>query len=129
MNRHERRAAKARKKLPNILEVKCGQCLRTEETTRYYCYVCGDEAKGWAWRHDPSLLGYGVAHIQCHCGRCEPIDVPLCERCVKSEGSSDVIARKYRNAPDLEIVKGGAYASIESLKRDLATDATGLTKH
>jgi hypothetical protein len=33
-------------------------------------------------------------------------DVPLCETCVASDGTTDAIVRKFWNAPDLKIEEG-----------------------
>lgn len=35
------------------------------------------------------------------------IDVPLCEPCLVSSDTYDAIARKYLNAPDLEMIDKG----------------------
>jgi hypothetical protein len=120
MNRKERRAAKARKSMPAIVEIRVGRCRVNQELkTRLECCACGNDAAPWPWPDDPRAMGYGVARVECHCGKCKgPFDFPVCERCANSEDISDVLARKFFGAPNLQIEKGGLYESVESLKRD-----------
>jgi hypothetical protein len=127
MNRHDRRAARAR--APDIIETAIGRCVMASENT-VTCFVCGNEAKAWPWPDGPALQGYGIARITCHCGQCngEPYDMPICERCHSSGDVDKAVIRKLYKAPDLKITQGGHYNSIESLKQNLKTPTRG-TKH
>jgi hypothetical protein len=123
MNRKERQAAKARKSMPAIVEIRVGRCRVNQEIKRKLeCYACGNDAAPWPWPDDPRAAGYGIARVECHCGKCKgPFNFPVCESCANSADISDVLARKFFGAPDLKIEKGGLYESVESLKRDLGT--------
>jgi hypothetical protein len=121
MNRKERRAAKARKSMPAIVEIRVGRCRVNQELkTKLECCACGSGASPWPWPDDPGAMGYSIARVECYCGKCKgPVDFPLCEGCANSADTSDVLARKFFGAPNLQIEKGGLYESVESLKRDL----------
>jgi|SRR5262249_25886268 len=100
MNGRERRRAA---KLGDIVEIKFGRVVfhikPGEDTSRDVCFVCGKPATAWLW---PQLdcMAHGFAYIN---GKF----VLLCEDCFNTEEKTyGAIARKYWNAPNIEISKG-----------------------
>jgi hypothetical protein len=116
MNRKERRR---RAKRGDIVEIKLGRVVfdikPAEDTSRDICYVCGKSATAWSYP-EKGGMAHGFADIN---GRI----VLLCESCFDTEKTTDAIMRKYVNAPNLEISKGGTYESVEQLRHDLANAA------
>jgi hypothetical protein len=99
MNRHERRK---RTKLGDVVEIKHGRIIKPGEDI---CYVCSKPATAWPWP-ECSVMAHSFATIN------EQF-VLLCEICFN--GDLNAIARKYLNAPDLEISKSDTYKTINEL--------------
>jgi hypothetical protein len=117
MNRRERRK---RAKLGDIVEIRLARVgfdiKPGENTSRDLCYVCG--APATAWSYPRGGLAHGAAEISD--GRKQQI-VLLCEACFAAEEKNGgAIIRKYWEAPDLTTEKGGAYESVDQLRRDIA---------
>jgi hypothetical protein len=90
MNRHDRRAARKR---GETIFIDYGCLLERDQNygLPVECYVC-------ATAHKAS----GIARID---DKQSTTIVPLCEACLACRGND--VARKYLNAPDLEISEGG----------------------
>jgi len=99
MNRRERRRAA---KLGDIVEIKFGRIVSGikpgEDISRDVCFVCEKPATAWPWP-ERSCMAHGFAYVN---GQI----VLLCEDCFNTEEISNAIARKYWNAPNIEISKG-----------------------
>jgi len=114
MNR--RKAAK----LGDIVEIKLGRVVFDikpgEDTRRDICFVCAKPATAWLVPEGsagPILEGsmaHGFANVK---GQI----VLLCEDCFNTEEKTcSAIARKYWNAPDMEISEGGTYEDIDEIR-------------
>jgi hypothetical protein len=90
MNRHEKRAEKKLNR--NLIFIDHGRLLERDQNygQPVVCYVCGT-----------SHRADGLARIR---SRQETVDVPLCARCWDD---SDAVGRKFLNAPQMKIIKGG----------------------
>ncbi len=91
MNRHDRRVARKR---GDIILIDYGHLLERDQNygLPVGCYVCATAHKA-----------FGFARID---DKRSTTVVPLCEACLGDANSSNV-ARKFFNAPDLEITEGG----------------------
>ena len=114
MTRERHRAVK----FGNIVEIKLGRVVFDikpgDDVSNDICYVCDKPAT--AWPH-PSWgrMAHGLAEIN------GQQIVLLCEACfTEEEKTGSAIIRKYWNAPDMKIEKGGAYESVDQLRRDIA---------
>ncbi|QIG97523.1 hypothetical protein [Bradyrhizobium sp. 6(2017)] len=92
MNRRDRRAARKR---GDMILIDYGHLLERDQNygLSVACYVC-------ATAHKAS----GIARIE---DKRSSTIVPLCEACPTSDDRGNDVARKYLNAPDLEISEGG----------------------
>jgi hypothetical protein len=117
MNRRERRRAA---KLGDIVEIKFGRVVFDikpgEDTSHDVCFVCGKP--GTAWLVPEGGFGpipeggtaHGFASVN---GQF----VLLCEDCFNTEEKTNgAIARKYWNAPNMEISEGGTYDDIDEIR-------------
>lgn len=105
VGRNQRRAAKKRS---GAIFVSYGFLLERDQNygLPVACYVCGAAHKAC-----------GLARIQDQSGT---TDVALCERHIAAE---DAIIRKFLNAPDLEINKGGEATTEQVLAMAEKQDA------
>ncbi|MFY9881462.1 MAG: hypothetical protein WAK39_19010 [Pseudolabrys sp.] len=79
----------------NTIFIDYGQLLERDPNygTPVECYVCATPHKA-----------FGLARIRANS---DTTDVSLCEPCLASGDRGNVVARKFLNAPDLEISEGG----------------------
>jgi hypothetical protein len=127
MNRAARRYAS---KYTAPVEINFGRCIFKPSERPFTCFVCEGEVHPWPWSDGPTDVGHGLAQITCHCGKCTPINAPLCECCFGDPDATGAgIMRKVTGNPELEFKKGGFYSSVEQLTQDLATDPSGSSKH
>jgi hypothetical protein len=111
MNRRERRR---RAKLGDVVEVTFGRVVFDikpgADTSRDVCYVCGKPATPWPHPIERDRMAHGFATI--NGGK----PVLLCEDCFKTDKTTNAIVRKYWNAPDMKVSKGGTYDDIDEIR-------------
>jgi len=118
-SKHSKKST-SRAKLGDIVEGHFGRVVFDikpgEDTSKDICFVCGKPAT--AWPHPPRAgMAHGFVEINGEI-------MLLCEQCfVAEEQTPELVIRKYWNAPDLKVEKGGMYESVDKLRRDIA-DAT-----
>jgi hypothetical protein len=100
-------------KFGDMVEVKLGRVVFDikpgDDTSRDTCYVCGKPATAWPYP-EKGGTAHGFAMIN------GERSVLLCEQCFSSDEQRTAIMRKYLNAPNLEVKKGGTYKDIEELR-------------
>ena len=111
MNRRERRRAA---KL-NIAEATLGRVVFKPgaDTSKDICFVCGKPATAWPYpERNCTAHGFVTINNEKH--------GLLCQMCFETEEQTgELVIRKYWNAPDMKVTKGGTYESLDQLLGDI----------
>jgi|SRR6516165_3183645 hypothetical protein len=100
-------------KVGDIVQIKLGRVVFDikpgDDISRDICFVCGKPAT--AWPIPEGSMAHGFVSINGE----KP--VLLCVQCFTTEEKTgDTIIKKFWNAPDLKISKGGIYENIDEIR-------------
>jgi hypothetical protein len=117
MNRRERRKA-SKLQRGSVVNVSVGR-IAAEPGLKLKCYACGNDATEWPWPNGPAPTGYGVAEVNGE-------RFALCEPCCYNSDTPNVIARRFMNAPNVEIRDMG---KVDSDVFDAIIERGDTTEH